>query len=151
MQPGQFPEKQKTMKNEFTFAEVSKIFAQVEKVENAVKDFENLTEEYNKVNAEFEDEFAKYNYTFYHAPQELSDMFEVKSSMMDKRDKAERKAYKTIKEFAGMIELGANYVELVEERVKKYLDSKYYWLATEMVSNVKCLALMASRKINVYA
>ena len=137
------------MKAQFTFAEVSKIFAQVEKVENAVKEYEMLAEKYNEIDAKFDDEFDKYNYTFFGAPAELHTMFEEKCAAMKQKDNAERKAFRAIKTFGELIEIGGRYMDIVEERLKKYIDGTYYWHAVDMIERVKHLALAASRRISL--
>lgn len=138
------------MKISFTFAELAVIFGQVEKVEVAIKQFKEATEKYNKADAVFEDAFAKHNYTFWGAPESLHTMFDEKSNLMAVRDKAERKAYKTIKDFGQLIGIGEGYVDICEEYVKQYISEKYFWRATEMVERVKHLALDASRKVSIY-
>ena len=139
------------MKSKFTCGEMAKVFAQVDKVESAVKVFVEITDRYNKIDAAFDDEFSKYGYTFFNAPEELHTMFDEKCAAMDERDKAERRAYKTIKDFGMLIGIGENYVDIVEERVKRFIDMKYYWQAGEMIERVKCIALEAARKVKVYA
>lgn len=139
------------MKPLFTFQELSKVFAQVAKVEETSRQFVELNNKYAEVDAAFDDEFAKYGYTFFRAPQELHDMFDKKCAMMKERDKAERKAYRTIKEFGELVGIGEGYMDIIEEKVKQYIDTEYHWQAPEMVVRVKHLALDASRKININA
>lgn len=138
------------MRTQFTFPEVAKVFAQVEKVENAIKQFDELNTKYNEVDAVFNDEFAKYNYTFFRAPKELQDMFETKCAAMAKRDKAERKAMKSIKIFGELIGIGEAYMDIVEERVKQVIDNKWTWRLGEMVENVKFLAKESACKISIH-
>ena len=139
------------MKTQFTFKEIAKIFDQVAKVEETSKQFVELNDNFNEIDHAFDDEFVKYGYSFFRAPQSLHDMFEEKCAMMKRRDNAERKAYKAIKEFGELVEIGEGYMDIIEEKVKRYIDSKYYWQAPEMVVRVKHLALDASRKVNLNA
>ncbi len=137
------------MKTQFTFGEVAKIFAQVEKVEESAKQFATLTEKYNTIDALFDNEFAKYNYTFFRAPKELHTMFEDKCEAMKERDKAERKAYRAIVTFGELIGIGCGYTDITEDRVEKYINGSYKWEAPNMVSRVKHLALTAAKRINL--
>lgn len=137
------------MKTIFTFAELSKIFAQVEKVEKYAIAFAEIAEQYTEIDHHFDEEFAKYNYSFYGVPQEIHDLFDAKCALMDERGKAEKKAYKAIKDFGGMIEIGTNYPDIVEDRVSKFISGKYYWDAAAMIERVKHLALAASRRIKI--
>lgn len=138
------------MKAEFTFSELAKIFSQVEKVETAVNEFNKITNDYLEIETVFEDEFAKYDYSFFHAPEELHTMFEKKCAAKDNRDNAGRKAYKTIKDFSKLIVIGEGYTDIVEDRVKQCIDNKYIWMLTDMVERVKTLALEAARKVKIY-
>lgn len=139
------------MKYNFTFTEASKIFAQVTKIENAVSEYNKAAAEYDDLSNTFDAEFAKYNYTFFNAPKELQDLFDKKCAAFDANEKAERKAYKTIKEFAVMIGVGENYCDCWEDDIKKYLKNRYYWEAPKMVYKVKALAMDAARKIDINA
>lgn len=139
------------MKTQFTFNEASKIFAQVTKIENAVREYNKTSAEEYSLSATFDAEFAKHGYTFYHAPKELQDLFDKKSAAFDANEKAERKAYKTIKEFAVMIGVGENYCDCWEDDIKKYLKKRNYWDAPKMVYKVKSLAMDVARKIDINA
>lgn len=139
------------MKQVFTFAELASIFSQVEKVKDSVNHFATIAEEYDKLDAAFEDEFAKYDYSFFLAPQELHDKFEKKSAAMKERDLAGRKAFNAIRKFGELIGIGENYVDIVEERVMRFIQGKYYWQTTDMVEKVKILAITASRQIDYNA
>lgn len=137
------------MKQEFTIDEVAKIFGQAVKVVKASQRLVEITDKYNEKDAIFGAEFAKYDYTFFNAPKELHDMFEEKSALMKERDNAGRKAYRAIKEFGDMIEIGGERsMDIVEDCVKLFLENKYYFQAPDMVDRVKHLASMASRRIN---
>ena len=137
------------MKQEFTIDEVAKIFGQAVEIVEASKRLVEITDKYNEKDAIFEDEFAKYDYNFFRAPNELKDMVEEKSALMKERDNARLKAYRAIKKFGDMIEIGGERdMDIVEERVKHFLENKYYWQAPDMVDRVKHLASMASRRIN---
>lgn len=139
------------MKYEFNFTEASKIFAQVAKIENAVSEYNKIAAEEDSIANTFDAEFAKYGYTFFNAPKELQELFEQKTSAFDVREKAERKAYKTIKEFAELIGVGENYCDCWEDDIKKYLKNRYYWEAPKMVYKCKVLAMDVARKININA
>lgn len=145
------------MKTNFTFAEAAKIFAQVDKVIAAVKEQEAIYAEYSEIEAAFDNEFEKYNYSFFRAPQELHEMFDKKMAMYDKKRAAERKAYRAIKDFAALVGIEKDYsnfdstFDFYEEVIKVYLNQKYYWQATDIVEKVKSIALSASRKISFNA
>lgn len=139
------------MKYEFSFTEASKIFAQVSKIENAVSEQTKLSAEYDSISNTFDAEFAKYNYTFFNAPKELQELFEEKTAIYDANEKAERKAYKAIKEFAELVGVGENYCDCWEDDIKKYLKNRYYWEAPKMVYKCKSLAKDVARKININA
>lgn len=138
------------MKAQFTFGEVAKIYMQVEKVEKAVKSYEEIAKEYEQTEREFDAEFAKYNYSFLHAPQSLSDMMDAKSALFDKMDKAERNAFKSIKVFGELFGIGQGFIEdYRENKVQEFLNEKYYFEAPKMLYHVKTLALLASRRIEM--
>ena len=145
------------MKTNFTFAEAAKIFAQVDKVIAAVKEQEVIYAEYSEIDLAFDDEFEKYNYSFFRAPQELHEMFGKKMAMYDKKRAAERKTYRAIKDFAALVGIEKDYsnfdstFDFYEEVIKVYLNQKYYWQATDIVEKVKSIALSASRKISFNA
>lgn len=139
------------MKTEFTFAEVAKIFAQVEKVENAANWAAETRDKYMCIETKFEDEFDKYNYTFFGAPDSLSDLFEKKTAAMDAMDKAERKAFKAIKDFAEIIGINENPSDYAEVKINYFLHNRCYWETADMVYNVKSLAMDAARKIDINA
>lgn len=143
--------KSNTMKTNFTFAEAAKIFAQVDKVIAAVKEQEAIYAEYSEIEAAFDDEFEKYNYSFFGAPQELHEMFNKKMAMYDKKRAAERKAYRAIKDFAALVNIDENIFDFYEEDIARYLKHKYYWQATDIVKKVKSIALSVSRKISFNA
>lgn len=134
------------MKHEFTFAEVSKIFAQVVKIEEAVKKQQELEAQYKEKGDAFDAEFEKYNFTFFNAPKELHEIFEVKSEAMKQRDNAERKAYRLIKEFVEMIDCSG---EWHVDAIKSFLNRRTYWESPKMIDFIKYAALDASRKIRI--
>lgn len=138
------------MKAQFTFGEVAKIYMQVEKVEKAVKSYEEIAKEYEQTGRDFDAEFAKYNYSFKHAPQSLSDMLDAKCALIEKKDKAERNAFKSIKVFGELFGIGQDFIEdYTENKVQEFLSEKYYFRAPEMLYYVKRLALLASRRIEM--
>lgn len=138
------------MKAQFTFGEVAKIYMQVEKVEKAVKSYEEIALSYRLADRDFSAEYAKYNYSFMHAPQSLSDLLDAKSALMGKKDKAERAAFKSIKVFGELIGIGQDYLEdYCENNVREFLSETYYFEAPKMVKYVKVLALSASKRIHI--
>lgn len=141
----------KIMKQNFSFSEASKIFALVAKVENAVSNYEKANAEEDNISNIFDAEFSKYGYTFFKAPKELQDLFEKKNNAFEARVKAQRIAYKTIKEFAELVGIGLNYCDCWEEDIKDYIDGKKYWKAPQMVYKIKSIAINAASKINTNA
>ena len=139
------------MKTEFTFAEVAKIFAQVEKVENAANWAAETSDKFTCIDAKFDGEFEKYNYTFFGAPDSLHDLFEQKTSAMDAMKKAERKAFKAIKDFAEIIGINENPGDYAEVKINYFLHNRCYWEIADMVYAVKSLAMDATRKIDINA
>lgn len=137
----------KIMKYIFSFSEASKIFAQVAKIENAVSNYEKALAEEDNISNIFDAEFSKYGYTFYKAPKELQDLFEKKNNALEARVKAERNAYKTIKEFAELVGIGLNYCDCFEDDIKDFIDGKKYWKAPQMVYKIKSTAIKAASKV----
>lgn len=136
------------MKALFTFQELAKIFTQVVKVEETSKKFAEANSEYTEKDAAFNAEFCKYGCTFLGAPPKLRNMFEEKEALYRKATKAETQAFKSIKKFGEMIGIDeGNYLDVSEDYIRGFLQSKYHWKAPEMVEKVKFLALKASRKI----
>lgn len=137
------------MKAQFTFGEVAKIYMQVEKVEKAVKSYEEIAKEYERSERDFDAEYEKYSKylgSFRHA----SDLLDAKIALMDKKDKAERNAFKSIKVFGELFGIGQDFIEdYTENKVQEFLSEKYYFRAPEMLYYVKRLALLASRRIEM--
>ena len=136
------------MKTNFTFDELSKIFAAISKIETAATNQIEAEKAYNEKSAIFDAEFEKYGYTFFNAPKELQVMFEEKCALMDAHEKAERKAYKAVKDFAALIENGNGPCDWVEDDVKAFINNKYYFDIEKVASHCKYLAIVAARKIN---
>ncbi len=135
------------MKTNFTFDELSKVFAAIVKIENAAaKQIESEKAHEEKSNI-FDAEFAKYGYTFFNAPKELQVMFDEKCALMDVHEKAERKAYKAIKDFAALLEIGNGPADWVEDDVKAYINHKMYFKVAKVADHCKYLAIVAARKI----
>lgn len=105
------------MKYEVNFAEAAQIFNAVAKVEEAAKNFKETHKAYCEKDSAFDDEFAKYNYSFFRAPESLHKMFEEKSALMDVRDKAAaayRRAAKKAVEVLGLDEKFYDEAEIIE-------------------------------------
>ena len=64
-------------------------------------------------------------------------------------EKAERKAYKAIKDFAALLEIGNGgyYTDWVEDDVKAYINGKRYYNVVKVADHCKYLAVNAARKI----
>ena len=135
------------MKTNFTFDELSKVFAAIAKIENAAAKQIESEKAYEEKSAIFDAEFEKYGYTFFNAPKELQVMFDEKCALMDAHEKAERKAYKTIKDFAALLEIGNGYGDWVEDDVKAYINRKMYFKVATVADHCKYLAVNAARKI----
>ena len=135
------------MKTNFTFDELSKVFAAIAKIENAANAQVEANKAYEEKSAIFDAEFEKYGYTFFNAPKELQVMFDEKCALMDAHEKAERKAYKAIKDFAGMLEIGNGPADWVEDDVKAYIKGKRYYNVAKVADHCKHLAIVVARKI----
>jgi hypothetical protein len=135
------------MKTNFTFEELSKIFAAITKIEDAANKQQEAEQAYEEKGRIFDAEFAKCGYTFFKAPKELQVMFDEKCALMDAREKAERKAYKAIKDFAALMEIGNGCREWEEDDVKEYIGKKWYFNTAKVVERCKYLAIVAARKI----
>lgn len=135
------------MKTNFTFDELSKVFAAIAKIEAAAAKQIESEKAHEEKSAIFDAEFAKYGYTFFNAPKELQVMFDEKCALMDAHEKAERKAYKTIKDFAVLLEIGNGYGDWVEDDVKAYINGKRYYNVAKVADHCKYLAIVAARKI----
>lgn len=135
------------MKTNFTFDELSKVFAAIAKIENAAAKQIESEKAYEEKSAIFDAEFEKYGYTFFNAPKELQVMFDEKCALMDEHEKAERKAYKAIKDFAALLEIGNGPADWVEDDVKEYIKGKRYYRIAAVADHCKYLAVNAARKI----
>lgn len=135
------------MKTNFTFDELSKVFAAIAKIENAAAKQIESEKAYEEKSNIFDAEFAKYGYTFFNAPKELQVMFDEKCALMDEHEKAERKAYKAIKDFAALLEIGNGPADWVEDDVKAYINRKMYFKVATVADHCKYLAIVAARKI----
>lgn len=136
------------MKTNFTFDELSKIFANVAKIDAAVNNQIEAGKAYDEKSAIFDAEFEKYGYTFRNAPKELQIIFDEKCALMDEKEKAERKAYKVIKDFAALLGIGTDYCDWYEDDVRYYISHKWYFKAGEVAARCKSLASVAARKIS---
>ena len=136
------------MKYNFTFAEAAEIFKQVDKIENLINDYNAKESKFNDESAVFETEFAKYGFTFFGAPASLSEMFESKSAAMKERDKAERKMFNAVKDFAQLLGLRDEFVNYTEERVRYIINNKLSFRVPKQLDAFKCLAMEASKRIN---
>ncbi len=137
------------MKTNFTFDELSKVFAAIAKIENAANKQIESTKAYEEKSNIFDAEFEKYGFTFMNAPKELQVMFDEKCALMDEQEKAEKKAFKAIKEFAALLEIGNGgyYTDWVEDDVKAYINGKRYYNVVKVADHCKYLAVNAARKI----
>ena len=135
------------MKTNFTFDELSKVFAAIAKIENAANAQVEAKKTYEEKGAIFDAEFAKYGYTFSNAPKELYLMLDEKCALMEEHEKAERKAYKAIKDFAALLEIGNGPADWVEDDVKAYINRKMYFKVAKVAVYCKHLAVDAARKI----
>ena len=135
------------MKTNFTFDELSKIFAAIAKIENAAAKQIESEKAYEEKSNIFDAEFAKYGYTFFNAPKELQVMFDEKCALMDEHEKAERKAYKAIKDFAALLEIGNGPADWCEDDVKAYINRKMYFKVATVADHCKFLAIVAARNI----
>lgn len=136
------------MKTNFTFDELSKVFAAIAKIENAAAKQIESEKAYEEKNNIFDAEFAKYGYTFFNAPKELQVMFDEKCALMDENEKAERKAYKAVKDFAALLEIGNGPADWVEDDVKEYIKEKRYYRIAAIADHCKYLAVNAAHKIS---
>lgn len=137
------------MKTNFTFDELSKVFASVAKIESAATKQTEAEKAYEEKSAIFDAEFEKYGYTFFNAPKELQVMFDEKCALMDVRDRAEKKAFKAIKDFADLLEIGnGHYESCFEDDVKAYINKKLYFNVEKIVDHCKYFAIVAARKIS---
>ena len=135
------------MKTNFTFDELSKVFAAIAKIENAAAKQIESEKAYEEKSNIFDAEFEKYGYTFFNAPKELQVMFDEKCALMDEHEKAERKAYKAIKDFAALLEIGNGPADWFEDDVKAYINRKMYFKVAKVADHCKYLAIAAARKI----
>lgn len=136
------------MKTNFTFDELSKIFASVAKIEAAATKQMEAEKAYDEKRAIFDVEFEKYGYTFFNAPKELQVMFDEKCALMDVRDKYEKKAFKAIKDFVELLEIGSGSYDCFENDVKEYINRKLYFNVEKIVDHCKYFAVKAAHKIS---
>ena len=135
------------MKTNFTFDELSKIFAAIAKIENAAAKQIESEKAYEEKSNIFDAEFEKYGYTFFNAPMELQEMFVEKCELIDKREKAKRKAYNAIKDFAALLEIGNGPADWAEDDVKAYINRKMHFKVATVADHCKYLAIVAAQKI----
>lgn len=135
------------MKTNFTFDELSKIFALVAKMDVLVKEQVYAASAYEKNDAEFDKQFEKYGYTFFGAPQELHTMFDEHCKLMDERDKAERRTFRVIKDFAALVEIGGGLRDFLEDEIKDYIAGKRYWNAERVVRHCRSLAVIIANRV----
>lgn len=135
------------MKTNYNFDELSKVFASVSKIEKLAAAQIEAEKAYNEKGNAFDAEFAKYNYSFFNAPKELHVMFNEKCALMDARDKAEKKAYKAVKEFAAFVEAGNGPTDWVEDEVKAYVERKSYFLIDKIARYCTYLAVDIANRV----
>lgn len=139
------------MKTNFTFEELSKVFASVAKIESAVARQIEAEKEYDEKDRVFDAEFAKYGYTFFNAPKSLQTMFDEKCALMDKAEKEQKKAFKAVKDFAALIEIGEGVERIcdswTEDEVKGYIDRKLYWQIERIASHCRYLAVVIANRV----
>ncbi len=137
------------MKTNFTFDELSKVFAAIAKIENAANKQIESEKAYEEKSEIFDAEFEKYGFTFMNAPKELQVMFDEKCALMDEQEKAQKKAFKAIKEFAVLLGIGegSDWTDWVEDDVKAYIKGKRYYNVVKVADHCKYLAVNAARKI----
>ena len=135
------------MKFDFTFAELSKAFSMISKIDILVKNQKEAEKEYECADRNFDAEFEKFGYTFFGAPQELHDLFDKKIELLNKREKAEKKIYKAIKEFAEILGVGSGSSNWEEETIKNFIRNKYYFDAEKIAKGCKYLAKLATNRL----
>lgn len=135
------------MKTNFTFNELSKVFATVAKIEAATVKQIETEKAYKEKDAIFDAEFAKYGYTFFGAPAELGVMFEEKCALMDEQEKARKNAFKAVKDFAAILEVGNGPCDWDEDYIKDFIGCKRYYEIERAASYCKHLAIIASRRV----
>lgn len=146
--PDGFPEqKQRDMKTNYTFDELSKIFATVAKMDSAVNEQVEITTVYEEKESEFDAEFKKYGYSFFGAPAELHTMFDEKCRLMDAKNRAERKARKIIKDFAYFTEIGNGPCEWYEDEIKKFVCGNHFWDAEKIARYCKSVAIIIANRV----
>lgn len=133
------------MKTNFTFDELSKIFALAAKIERAAGEQVQAQKDYEGEALIFDEEFKRNNYTFFGAPESLSIMLDRKIAARKTRDKAERKAYKLIKDFADIVGVNDGAFDFTGESVRDYLANKRYFKAESIAESCKVLALRSAR------
>ena len=136
------------MKTNFTFEELSKVFASVAKIEKLTANQLEADKAYEEHSAIFEDEFAKYGYTFFRAPKSLQTMFDEKCALMDKAEKERKKAFKAVKDFAALVEVGNGVRDnWTEDEVKGYIDGKRFYQIERIASYCRYLAVVIANRV----
>lgn len=133
------------MKYEVNFAEAAQMFNAVAKVEEAAKNFKEAEAVYNEKDLAFCNELAKYNYSFFGAPESLHTMFEEKSALMDVRDKAEAAYKRAAKKAVEVLELDENIYEEAEI-IKNFKRGDY--AIDAFIYGIKYHAMKMARYIN---
>ena len=136
------------MRTSFTFNELSKIFASVSKIETVTANQLEAEKAYDEHRRIFDAEFAKYGYTFFNAPDELQVMFDEDCRLMESAEKAQKKAFKAIKDFASLVEVGEGVCDSwTEDEVKGYIDGKRYYQIERIASHCKYLAVVIANRV----
>lgn len=135
------------MKLRFTFSELSKIFSTIAKIDVLAQEQIRAAKEYDNKGRIFDAEFEKYGYTFIGAPQELRDLFEEKTNSLRELQKAERKAYKGIKEVAELLGVGIDDKIWEEDDVIYFIKTKWGSRIERIAERCKFLAIIASKRV----
>lgn len=136
------------MKTNFTFEELSKVFASVAKIEKLTANQLEAEKAYEGHRTIFDAEFAKYGYTFFNAPDSLQTMFDENCLLMDKAEKEQKKAFKAVKDFASLVEVGKGVCDnWTEDEVKGYIDGKHYWQIERIASHCRYLAVVIANRV----
>lgn len=135
------------MKTNFTFDELSKIFAAVAKIEVLANEQVCAEAAYEKKDRDFDAMFEKHGSTFFRAPEELHTLFDETLRLRNERDRAYRRTFKAIKNFAAIVEVGSGCREWFEDVIKDYVAGKHYWNSEKVARYCKSLAVIIANRV----
>lgn len=128
------------MKYEVSFAEVGQIFTIVGKIESAIESYKEAEAHADELGVKFDAEFAKYNYSFFNAPEELKESFDTKCAAWDDKERKFKSIRASIRKFIEATELESGYREFWVEEIINFAKKPYTNRLDAVLYDVKLVA-----------